>query len=92
MSWLFSAKSNSAGTCHSTMTTLKATRAVQGCTQKRPSARNGLDHAPSRRARPTRRRGPTGSTNSSGSHGAPMTMRIGAKNMIRMCSIMWTKK
>ena len=35
---------------------------------------------------------PTGRPCSSGSQGAPATMRIGAKKAMRMCSIMWTKK
>ena len=39
-----------------------------------------------------RRRSPTGNPCSRGSQGAPATMRIGAKNARRMCSIMCTKK
>ena len=59
---------------------------------KRPSARSGRAQLSSNTARITRRRIPTGKPWTSGNHGAPATMRMGAKNMIRMCSIMWAKK
>ena len=92
MSWFSSAVSNKAGTCQRTITTLNETSAVHGLTTKRPNARSGCERRPSSAARTRRRRGPTGRPCRRGSHGAPATMRIGAKNAMRMCSIMWTKK
>ena len=74
------------------MTRLNSTTANTPFVTKRPSARSGRAHEPRRTDRPTRRRTVTGNAWTSGSQGAPATMRIGAKNMIKMCSIMWTKK
>ena len=90
--WFLSARSNSAGTCQITMARLNNTTATTPLLRKRPSARSGLAQSARRTARPTRRRTATGKACTSGNQGAPATMRIGAKNMIRMCSIMWTKK
>ena len=44
-SWFSCAASNKAGTCQSTITTLKEMSAVHGLTTKRPTARNGCEQA-----------------------------------------------
>ena len=50
--WLFSARSNRAGTCHSTMAALNATSAVHGFLTSRPTARSGPGPGPEQQ-RPT---------------------------------------
>ena len=75
-----------------TIVTLNSTTATQPAVRKRPSARSGPAQLPGKTARMTRRLTPTGKPWTRGSHGAPAAMRMGAKNMIRMCSIMWAKK
>ena len=83
----------SAGTCHSTITALNATSAVHGLRDEPPDGAQAAGPGPEQqRPADARRRSPTGRASSSGTQGAPATMRIGAKKEIRMCSIMWTKK
>ena len=90
--WLFSARSNSAGRCQNIITALNATTLTQGRSSKPPAARSGRDQpprmTPAVALRPARR----GRPSSSGCHGAPATISVGAANISSRCWIMCTKK
>ena len=91
-SWLFSARSKSAGTCQRTMTALKITKADHGVRQHTPDRPQGpcpprqkqrsSDATSNRDRKDEEQRHP----------GCTRHDEIGAKNMMRMCSIMCTKK
>ena len=91
-SWLSSDVSKAAGRCQSTMTALNESTANHGEPRNLPTRRSVGAHGPSSRNRPAVRRVVTGSACSSGIHGAPATISIGAKKAISRCSPMWTKK
>ena len=90
--WLFSARSNSAGTCQSSITAVNAVTATQGRSSQPAAARSGRDQAPRRTSAVALRPVRPGSPSSSGCHGAPATIRVGAANISSRCWTMCTKK
>jgi hypothetical protein len=72
--------------CQDSITTLNATTATQGRSSQPPAARNGRDQpVPSAAAR-------SGIALSSGCHGAPATISVGAANISSRCWTMCMKK
>ncbi len=90
--WLFSPKSNRAGTCQAIITALKRTTDTQGRSRTPLAARSGRDQPPARALRVAARPRRAGSAASSGCHGAPATIIVGAANISNRCWIMCTKK
>ena len=90
--WLFSARSNSTGTCQASITTLNVTTATHGRSSQPAAARSGRDQPPRSTLAVALRPARPGSPSSSGCHGAPATTRVGAANISSRCWIMCTKK
>ena len=86
---LRSPRSKSAGTCHSTITTLSTITPVQRHSSTRVAARSGRAQPALASALTVRLRAAGGSAYRSGSHGAPSTTSAGAKNISRTCWNIW---
>jgi hypothetical protein len=90
--WLFSARSNAAGMCQTTITALKMTTATTGPVIHVNAARSGRDQPPASTDRVTVFPDRPGSASSSGCPGAPATTSDGAANISSRCCTMWTMK
>jgi hypothetical protein len=90
--WLFSARSNAAGMCQTTITRLKITTATSGPVRKWNTARSGRDQFPAATDRVTALPDRPGSASSSGCPGAPATTSDGAANINSRCWTMCTMK
>ena len=90
--WLFSARSNGPGRCQTTIAALNSATETHGRSTNAPAARSGRDQPPASTPRVTLRPDRPGSASSSGCHGAPATISVGAANISSRCWIMCTKK
>jgi hypothetical protein len=90
--WLSCARSNSAGMCHATITTLNVITATHGRRNKAAADRSGRDQPPVMTPRVTDWPDRPGSAASNGCHGAPATTSDGAANIKSRCCTMCTVK
>ena len=91
-SWSLSAESNKAGDVPNDHDHVEKHDATQPPRQARGQHERNLPSRAQEDGPQDPAPEPTGRPWSKGSQGAPATIRTGAKNMIRMCSTMWTKK
>ncbi len=92
MAELLSPTSNGPGRCQTTITMLKIATLTHGRSRKPPAARSGFVQPAVMTSRVAAFPDRPGRPSSSGCHGAPATMRLGAANMSSRCWIMCTKK
>jgi hypothetical protein len=89
---LFSDRSKGPGRCQTTIAALNNPTDTHGRSTNPPSARSGRDHPPATTPPVTLRPDRPGSASSSGCHGAPATISVGAANMSSRCWIMCAMK
>ena len=94
--WFRSPRSKGPGRCQTIIAALNRPTETQGRSSSLPNARSGRDQPPASTPRVTLRPDRPGSAQwsvlSSGCHGAPATIRVGAANISSRCWIMCAKK